>query len=381
MTRVANKKTRTTKAETLAKTKPAGNVPSRIGGRPTVQASAFTRRLLDWYRSNKRSLPWRDHPDPYAVWVSEIMLQQTRVEAVIPYFKRWLEYFPTIEKLAQASEQSVLNAWEGLGYYARARNLRKAAQEVMSQHGGQLPGTVKALRGLPGIGQYTAGAIASMAFGLDEAALDGNIRRVLARVFNVGELATSPTGQRTLWALAEKHLLRGQAGDYNQAMMDLGATVCLPANPACPTCPVRAVCEARRLRIQSQRPVLAAKAKVPHYTLAAAVVLRGGRVLLSQRPADGLLGGMWEFPNARVSKAPPREIVAAIAAQYGLRVTCGELLAVVPHAYSHFSVEVYAYHCQATEVPKRDNLRWIALRQLADYPMGKIDRRIAKELA
>src|SRR5512142_1128202 len=172
----------------------------------------FASKLLNWYQQNQRSLPWRGHPDPYAVWVSEIMLQQTRVEAVIPYFQRWMERFPTIADLAKAPEREVLRAWEGLGYYARARNLRKASQAVVEQHGGQLPRTADELRRLPGIGRYTAGAIASIAFGLDEPALDGNIRRVLARVFNVVEPADSPEGTRQLWNLAAKHLPKGEAG-------------------------------------------------------------------------------------------------------------------------------------------------------------------------
>ena len=201
----------------------------------------FTDRLLQWYQENKRALPWRGHPDPYAVWVSEIMLQQTWFEAVAPYFKRWMERFPTTEALARAPERDVLTAWEGLGYYARARNLRRAAQVVVDEYDGKLPHDLSALRTLPGIGRYTAGAIASIAFGLDEPALDGNIRRVLARVFNIAEPANSPRGENMLWGLARKHLPPGRAGDYNQALMDLGATICIPANPRCPICPVRSV--------------------------------------------------------------------------------------------------------------------------------------------
>ena len=217
--------------------------------------SRFAARLLEWYEQNRRNLPWRGQRNPYAIWVSEIMLQQTRVEAVIPYFTQWMQRFPTVEALAASSEREVLNLWEGLGYYARARNLRKAARVVARQYGGALPGDMKALRALPGVGRYTAGAIASIAFGLDEPALDGNIRRVLVRVFNVSEPANSAAGQRILWKLAETHLPKGRAGDYNQAMMDLGATICIPSNPRCPICPVRSMCQARKLGIQAERPV------------------------------------------------------------------------------------------------------------------------------
>ncbi|MBN1666830.1 MAG: A/G-specific adenine glycosylase, partial [Anaerolineales bacterium] len=183
----------------------------------------FSKALLAWYAANQRTLPWRDHPDPYAVWVSEIMLQQTRVETAIPYFERWMAALPTIAALANAAQQEVLNLWEGLGYYSRARNLQRAAQVVMQVHHGQLPADPQTLQRLPGIGHYTAAAIASIAFGWDAAALDGNIRRVLARLFDVRQPARSPAGERRLWQLAEENLPAGQAGDYNQALMDLGA--------------------------------------------------------------------------------------------------------------------------------------------------------------
>ena len=251
---------------------------------------SLTNKLLDWYRANKRSMPWRDHPDPYAVWVSEIMLQQTRVDTVVPYYQRWMKRFPTIAKLAAASQQDVLNLWEGLGYYSRARNLHKAAQLVFAEYGGELPGDVAALRKLPGIGRYTAGAIASLGFGLDAAVVDGNIKRVLARIFNVEDAVDASVGERRIWALAEEYLPSGEAGDYNQALMELGAMVCVPRNPKCNICPVNTICEANKLGLQSERPVTKPKANVPHYIVAAAVMVKRGRVFLAQRPQDGLLG-------------------------------------------------------------------------------------------
>ena len=343
--------------------------------------SGFVRKLLQWYERNQRSLPWRGHADPYGVWASEIMLQQTRVEAVIPYFLRWMKRFPTIASLARASEREVLNHWEGLGYYARARNFRRAAQIVVREYGGELPSSTEALRALPGIGRYTAGAIASIAFGLDEAALDGNIRRVLARVFNVSEPVSSPAGESALWKLAEMHLPKGRAGDYNQAMMDLGATICVPINPHCSGCPMNVLCIARKLGIQEQRPVLKARKVVPHHVLAAAVITRRGRVLLAQRPSAGLLGGMWEFPNGKVKGAPARGLEKIVHKLYDLDVQCIEALGVVRHGYSHFSVEVHAFRCKADLVPKRQNLRWASVGRLEDYPMGKVDREIAGKLA
>jgi A/G-specific adenine glycosylase len=347
----------------------------------------FSDRILKWYGRHKRRLPWRDHPDPYAVWVSEIMLQQTRVEAVMPYFERWMERFPSVLELAAASEQDVLALWEGLGYYSRARNLHKAAKVVAQEYGGELPREPSALRKLPGIGRYTAGAIASMAFGLDVPTLDGNLRRVLARVFDVGQPADSPSGEKLLWELAEAHLPKGRAGDYNQALMDLGAAVCLPRNPACLLCPVNAICRARALGLQDQRPVLRPRPEVPHYTVTAAVLRRDGKVLLAKRPSRGLLGGMWEFPGGKVEAGESLEAALGreIREELGTQARVGEPFGVYRHAYTHFRITLHAFLCdldgglprplQATE------LAWVPPADLGAYPMGKVDRLIARRLA
>ncbi len=341
----------------------------------------LARRLLTWYRHHGRTLPWRGHPDPYAVWVSEIMLQQTRVETVIPYFENWMSRFPDINALARASEQDVLNAWEGLGYYSRARNLHKAAQIVADEHCGQLPGEIDALHRLPGIGRYTAAAIASMAFGLDVPTLDGNLRRVLARLFDVAQPADSPAGERRLWELAAVHLPKGRAGDYNQALMDLGATICLPKNPRCPLCPLTEMCRARRLGVQEERPVLKPKKQTPHYVHAAGVIVRNGRVLLAKRPSRGLLGGMWEFPNGRVDGDPARGLAKALRGGYRLRVRGSEALGVIGHTYTHFKVTVHAFRTELLAGAKTGELKWVRIGELDDYPMGRIDRQIARKLA
>jgi A/G-specific adenine glycosylase len=342
--------------------------------------STFTRRLLAWYRSHARTLPWRNHRDPYAVWVSEIMLQQTRVETVIPYFNRWMQRFPTIKALAEASEQDVLNLWEGLGYYSRARNLHKAAEVVVEKFNGQLPRDLDALRQLPGIGRYTVGAITSMAFGMDEPTLDGNIRRVLARVFDISLPADSASGEKALWHLAADHLPKGMAGDYNQALMDLGATICIPKNPRCLICPLMELCEARRKGIRDQRPVLKPKKKTPQYALAAAVVRKNGRVLLAKRPSKGLLGGMWEFPNGRVEGDPAKGLSKSLRSGYQLKVQRGDALGVVKHAYTHFKVTVHVFQCEVVSMVKNQNLKWVELKSLEDFPMGKVDRQITKLL-
>ncbi len=343
----------------------------------------MARLLLAWYRHRKRTLPWRSTRDPYAVWVAEVMLQQTRVETVIPYFERWMRRFPTVEALAAASEQEVLSLWEGLGYYSRARNLHRAARVVMERHGGKLPADVDALRALPGIGRYTAGAIASIAFGLDEPALDGNQKRVLARLFDVRQRVDSAEGERLLWSLAREHLPPGRAAEYNQALMDLGASICTPRRPDCTACPLREVCRAHALGVQEALPVKKPKGETPHYVHAAAVVMREGRVLLARRPSQGLLGGLWEFPNARLAQVKDdaeaaRALEDALETGYGLGVRVGASLGSFRHAYSHFRVTVYAFRCALLSTGERTSLEWAAVGALDGYPMGRVDRQIAR---
>lgn len=349
-------------------------------------STEFARLLLAWYLPHARKLPWRGVSDPYAVWVSEIMLQQTRVETVIPYFQRWMRRFPTVQALAESNEQDVLQAWEGLGYYSRARNLYRAAKEVVERFGGRLPAARSELESLPGIGRYTAGAIASMAFGQDEPALDGNLRRVLARAFNLTVPLRTKQGKQALQQLLEEHLPRGQAGDFNQAMMDLGATLCTPRSPDCANCPVAAICKAYQLGVQDERPLTETRRQVPHYTVTAAVIQRDGRVLIAQRPAAGLLGGMWEFPGG---KQEPEETLAAclereILEELGTQVMVGEPVGIFRHAYTHFKVTLHAFHCTLNgaepQAIEASNLRWVLPVELAGFPMGKIDRQISRHL-
>jgi A/G-specific adenine glycosylase len=349
-------------------------------------SSPIAERLLNWYRLHARTLPWRGQADAYAVWVSEIMLQQTRVETVMPYFGRWMERFPTIAALASASQQEVLSVWEGLGYYSRARNLQQAAQEVVARHGGELPKSVEELRRLPGIGRYTAAAIASIAFGQDAPALDGNIRRVLARLFDVSLPARSPQGERALLELAEAHLPRGQAGAYNQALMDLGATLCTPRSPQCERCPLSEFCQAYALGLQEARPVMVQKAAVPHYVVTAAVIERDGAVLIDRRPTEGLLGGMWEFPGGKVESGEdlPACLRRELREELGIDVEVGELVGVYKHAYTHFRVTVHAFRCRLKrgepQTIQVSAVHWVHPGELGSYPMGKIDRQIAKAL-
>jgi len=358
--------------------------------------------LLNWYGQHARHLPWRGHSDPYVVWVSEIMLQQTRVETVLPYFNHWMERFPTIEILANASQQEVLAVWEGLGYYSRARNLHHAAKSVLADHNGELPRDLKELRRLPGIGRYTAAAIGSIAFGLDEPALDGNIRRVLARVFDVRLPARSRLGEQRLWELATTNMPCGQVSQYNQALMDLGAMVCTPRAPNCPECPLVELCEAYRLGVQAERPVVESKPPVPHYTVAAAVIQRNGRsqqnqlVLIAQRPVNGLLGGMWEFPGLKptlgkhqVGEDLETALKREICEELGVEIQVGEPLGVYRHAFTHFRITLHAFWCSIIDSQahpsellfyEHNDLRWVEPALLSSYPMGKVDRQIANLL-
>jgi A/G-specific adenine glycosylase len=348
--------------------------------------SSIAEKLLTWYGQNRRHLPWRDQSDPYAIWISEIMLQQTRVESVLPYYEKWIVRFPTVFDLAAAPQQEVLNYWEGLGYYARARNLHQAAKIIVEEYNGELPSDIQTLCELPGIGAYTAGAIASIAFGKDEAALDGNIRRVMSRLFDVAEPIGSTKGERILWALARENLPPGKAGDYNQALMDLGAAICTPTSPNCVSCPLNNLCLAHELGIQDQRPVKKPKKPLPHYTVTAAILRSKGRVLIAQRPPEGLLGGMWEFPGG---KTEPGESLAEglkreICEELGIEIDVGPSFGIYEHAFTHYKISLHAFICRQTDgqltAREHSDLRWVTPAQMADYPMGKIDRQIATKL-
>jgi len=311
------------------------------------------------------------------------MLQQTRVETVIPYYEHWMERFPTVDVLAATSQQDVLAVWEGLGYYSRARHLQRAAQMVMQDFNGHIPSDLPSLRKLSGVGRYTAGAIASIAFGQPVPTLDGNIRRVLSRIFNVIEDARSPGGERLLWALAAEQLPAERPGDHNQALMDLGAAVCTPRTPACSLCPLSTICQAYALGVQEQRPVLAARPAVPHITVTAAIIQRDGQVLIAQRPPHGLLGGLWEFPGGK--QQPGEDLPAClqreICEELGAQIEIGTPAGVYRHAYTHFRLTLHAFFCRLIAGEPRPiqaaALHWVPPTGLNAFPMGKIDRQIA----
>jgi A/G-specific adenine glycosylase len=306
------------------------------------------------------------------------MLQQTRVETVIPYFENWMQLFPNVALLAKASERRVLNAWEGLGYYSRARNLHKAAKIVLKEYEGELPRDLNLLIKLPGIGRYTVGAIASIVFGMDEPALDGNLKRVYTRLFDIAVPIGDSVGEKQLWDIARRSLPIGRAGDFNQALMDLGAAICVPKNPRCKICPVADLCVSHINGTQELRPVRKPKKNVPHHLHAAGVILKGKKVLLAQRPPKGLLGGMWEFPNGRVSDDPAKALTKVLRSEYSLKVQRKEAWGFVQHAYTHFKVRVHVFRCHLLSMSNDGKFKWVMMKKLEEYPMGKIDRQIAK---
>jgi A/G-specific adenine glycosylase len=314
------------------------------------------------------------------------MLQQTRVDTVIPYYERFLGHFPSIKRLADASLSDVLKSWEGLGYYARARNLHAAAQEVVAHHGGCLPGTYNELRALPGFGRYIAGAVASIAFGQAVPAVDGNARRVLTRLFAISGDVTRSSVQRELDSLAAGLLPPGRAGVFNEALIELGATVCTKRAPGCGDCPLRGRCLALAAGDPEGLPVARPRRPVPHYDVTAAVLLRDGRVLVAQRKPEDMLGGLWEFPGGKRERGETlhqclqREMQEEL--EVGVRV--GELLAVVKHAYTHFRITLYAYRCSlASGEPRCADcaaFAWVEPSELDRLPMSVADRKIARAL-
>jgi A/G-specific adenine glycosylase len=345
-----------------------------------------TQALLAWYADNARDLPWRKGRDPYAIWVAEIMLQQTRVETVIPYYKRWMKRFPKVEDLAEASTDDVLLHWEGLGYYRRAHHLYKAATEVVSRYEGQVPRTMKALLSLPGIGDYTAAAIAALAFDVDAVALDGNLRRVFARLLDLEIDPRQPEGKRRIRAWAEDLLPTGQASAFNQGLMDLGAMVCLPGAPHCALCPLSTWCLAYEHGTQPYRPVKKPKQAIPHYYAAAGVIILDDKVLIGRRPEDKLLGGLWEFPGGKqdpdedLRQCLRRELEEELAVVVDVGASLGKFV----HTYTHFHITVHAFFTEIiTGEPRaldHTELAWVDPADLVKYPMGKIDRAIARQI-
>jgi A/G-specific adenine glycosylase len=348
--------------------------------------------LLAWYGVHAQSLPWRGTHNPDHIWLSEIMLQQTQVETVRPYYKRFLETYPTIAHLAQAPLDDVLKMWEGLGYYSRARRLHQTAQAIENDHNGIFPQTVGGLMQLAGIGRYTAGAIASIAFGVSAPVLDGNVIRVFTRLHDIPDDVTQNATQKHLWQLAEDYVPQEDAGDYNQALMQLGQTICTPRNPQCNACPLQAMCDANAEGTQDIRPVKQKRAPIPHRDVAAGIIRdEQGRILIAQRPHEGLLGGLWEFPGGKQEEGEtlPETLKRELREELAIEVQVGDLFCAVKHAFTHLKITLHAFECRYLgAMPPHDEPQcieaeawaWVTEDELANYSFGKADRMVIEHL-
>ncbi len=346
----------------------------------------FQINLVSWYNDEFRDLPWRQTSDPYNIWISEIMLQQTQVKKVIPYYERFIEAFPTVDDLAKTELDKVLKLWEGLGYYARARNLHKAANVIVDQFDGQFPTTVEEVKSLPGIGDYSAAAIMSIAFGADMPVIDGNVNRVLSRLFRIDVDPKSTEGKQLMRQKSELLFAHGQAGAYNQAIMELGAMICTPKSPKCLLCPANQLCQARQYNQQNEYPVKSPKKQRPHKQIAVGIVWKDDKILIDRRKADGMLGGLWEFPGGHVEEGESHEhaIVREVKEELDVDVVVNKHFATIEHQYSHFTISLHAYECNylsgSAKALDCDDWKWVKKDELLDYAFPRANGKIIEQL-
>lgn len=355
----------------------------------TKWKQVFRRRLLAWYAKHKRDLPWRKSTNPYRVWVSEVMLQQTQVETVKPYFLRFMRSFPTVKKLAAADEQDVLRLWEGLGYYRRARSLHAAAKQVVAEHRGQFPRDLETLQTLPGIGRYTAGAIVSIAYDTRAPILEANTIRLFARLVGYREDPTKSAGQKILWQTAEDVLPRKEIANFNQALMELGSLVCKPTNPQCEVCPVAALCAANEMNAQETIPLSTKKQKFTDVSEAAVVVHKNGHVLLRRCGEGERWAGLWDFPRFELESEGPLfvkdELVAKVKLLTGVTIKPGGLLKTLKHGVTRYRITLDCFEATYSKGricsnPSRP-VRWTKPTELAELPLSTTGRILAKLIA
>jgi A/G-specific adenine glycosylase len=343
----------------------------------------FQRRLLAWYRHHRRDLPWRASRDPYRIWVAEIMLQQTRIAAVLPYYHRFLKKFPTVESLARAREEQVLQLWSGLGYYSRARNLRRAAKEIVARHAGKFPPTLAAALDLPGIGRYTAAAVLSIAYGAPLAVLDGNVARVLARLGAIRGDLRAPRRWRYLGEAAQSLLAPQAPGDWNQALMELGETICTPQSPCCGACPISRWCRARARKLTGRIPAPRRKRALVNVRIAAAILRDPrGRTLLVRDPGahDGaLFSRMWQFPAVQVARQPRIELKQHLRATLALDGAALDLetLPAARHGVTFRHITLLPFLARVPRLPKHARARVLPLHRLGQLPVSSATRKIA----
>ena len=347
------------------------------------EAEIISKKLLAWYGKHKRDLPWRRTKNPYRIWISEIMLQQTQVDTVIPYYHRFLKRFPDVRALAGAGLEDVLKLWENLGYYSRARNLHAAAQMILEKHGGVFPEDPKSVAALPGIGAYTTGAILSIAFGMRLPAIDGNVKRVAARLYAIEEPTAEKTVARKIADRVRELVPANDPGDFNQALMDLGAGICIPEGPHCGACPLKALCRAFQMGAQGRIPAVQKKGRIPlRQSTAAFIPDKKNRILITQRPAQGLLGGLWKLPGG--FQAGDETLIDALKRtvweETGLRVNAAEPAAIVRHTFTHFRMILSGFRCTAVSgrlhPPEGIHIAWIDPSELSHFAFGKADREL-----
>lgn len=346
----------------------------------------FRRRLRTWYKQHARNLPWRRNRDPYLVWISEIMLQQTQVATVKGYFLRFREAFPTVEALAAADEEDVLRLWEGLGYYRRARQLHAAAKVLVDEHGGRFPEDPESVRALPGIGRYTAGAILSIAFDAREPILEANTIRLFCRLLAYRGQPTSSEAQQVLWSMAEAVLPRSDVGAFNQGLMELGSQVCTPKAPTCDRCPVAELCRAKTLCVQDTVPAQKPKKKFEDVHEVALIVRRRGRVLLLRRPEGGRWAGLWDFPRYEMDHEPEpilmQRLREKLLAQTGIDAAPEVHQKRMKHGVTRFRITLDCYTARFVDQGKGPadfpELTWVTPKQLAEYPLNTTGRKLAE---
>ena len=339
------------------------------------------KQLLEWYKRNHRELPWRDTDNPYHIWVSEVMLQQTQVNTVIPYYHKFIKRFPSIKSLAESDMQDVLKVWEGLGYYARARNFHRAVRIVLKEYDGNIPRKIEAFQKLPGVGDYIASAVSSIAFRQPYAVVDGNVKRVLARVFLVESPVNGSDSHKAFKKNADQLLDPERPGIFNQAVMELGALVCRPKNPLCDHCPLEKICCAFRRGQVAEFPKKNPKKSIPLYYIAVGVVYKNDRVLITQRKPEGLLGGLWEFPGGKIKKGEGahQACVREIKEEVNLVVDIESSVTRVKHAYTHFKIIMDVFRCNylSGRVRRKGPVAhcWVQLKDLEKYPFPKANHK------
>lgn len=349
--------------------------------------SHFSEKILQWYQNHKRDLPWRNTDDPYKIWISEVMLQQTRVDTVIPYYNRFLEKFPTVYDLAEADQQQVLKSWEGLGYYSRGRNLHHASKTVVDTFDGKLPSTWKEITSLKGIGPYTASAILSIAFQKKYAVVDGNVIRVLSRFYGIQDDIRKSSTKSQIQELADDLIPEDHPGDFNQALMELGATVCTPQNPECTSCPLTVECVAANSAQTDVIPYKSPAKKVPHHHIAVGLILnKNNELLIALRPNESMLGGLWEFPGGKQEKGEKlRETVAReLKEELGVDVKVFSKFSDLKHAYSHFKITMHAFWCRIKNGNPRpkssQQIKWVSLDAIDEFPFPKANKTLIEGL-